>query len=100
MVGPEILFAIYQCFFFEGFCAKWLHKAVSKPTIHASAKLCRSRRDGRWPHLACSMDVIVSKFALLEAEFLLGRPVTIVRDTSAIDSARSWMIQSMCISVW
>ena len=43
------------------------------------------------------MDVIVSKFALLEAAFLLLRAVTIVRDTSATNSSRSLMIQSMCI---
>ena len=94
MVGPEILFSIYQCCFLAGFCAKWLHKAGSNPTNLASAKLCRSadRRDWRWPHLACSMDLIVSKFALLEAEFLLRRSVTIVRDTSAINSSRSLMI--------
>ena len=27
------------------------------------------------PHLACTMDVILSKFALLEAEFLLLRAI-------------------------
>ena len=35
------------------------------------------------------MHVIVSKFALLEAEFLLRRSVTIVRDTYAINSSRT-----------
>ena len=45
----------------------------------------------------CSINVIVPKFALLEAEFLLRRAVTIVRDTSAINSSRSLMIQSMCM---
>ena len=48
-----------------------------------------SRRDQRWPHLACSMDAIVSKFALLEAEFLLRRSVTIVRGTSVINYSRT-----------
>ena len=47
----------------------------------------------------CSMGVIVSKFALLEAEFILRRSVTIVKDTSAINSSGSLMIQSMYISV-
>ena len=72
MVEPEILFSIYQCCFLAFFCTKWVHKAGSNPTNHASWKLCRSRR---WPHLACSMDVIVSKFALLEAEFFCGEPL-------------------------
>ena len=27
MVGPDILFSIYQCCFLAVFCAKWLHKA-------------------------------------------------------------------------
>ena len=42
MVGPEILFSIYQCCFLVVFCVKWLHKAVSNQTNLASAKLCRS----------------------------------------------------------
>ena len=50
-------------------------------------------------HLACSIDEIISKFALLEAEFLLWRAVTIIRDTSAINSSRRLMIKSRCISV-
>ena len=51
-----------------------------------------ARREGVW-------DGVISKVALLEAEFLLRRSVTIVRDTSAINSSRSLMIQNMCISV-
>ena len=41
MVGPEILFSIYQCCFLAGFCAKWLHKAGSSPTNLTSARLGR-----------------------------------------------------------
>ena len=98
MVGPEILFLIYQCCFFarSGSMKRVLAQLTYKYLSEAASV---SRWDGRWLHLACSMDVIVLKFALLEAEFLLLRAVTIVRDTSAINSSRSLMIQSRCISV-
>ena len=46
--------------------------------------------------LVGSMDIILSKFALLEVECLLRRAVTIVRDTSATSSSQS-MIQSVCV---
>ena len=37
----------------------------------------------------------VSKFAVMEAEWLLRRAVTIVRDTSATSSSHILMIQSV-----
>ena len=47
------------------------------------------------------MDVIVSKFSLLEAEFLLRRAVTIVRDTSAINYFTKFDdTVSVCVSVY
>ena len=46
-------------------------------------KLCRQ---------ACSMDIILSKYAVLES--LLRRAVTIVRDTSTTSSSQSLKIQS------
>ena len=101
MVGPEIIFSIYQYCFFGGFLREVAPQSVFYPQLTLPQRSCvgQRRRDRRWPHLACSIDVIVSKFALLEAEFLLRRAVTIVRDTSVINSSRSLMIQSMCISV-
>ena len=43
--------------------------------------------DRRWCHLACSMDIMLSKFTVLEAGWLLRRAVTIVRDTFATSSS-------------
>ena len=43
------------------------------------------------------MDIIVSKFVVLEAEWLLRRAVTIVMDTSAPSSPQTSMIQNVCM---
>ena len=45
----------------------------------------------------CTMDIILSKFTVLEAEWLLRQAVTIVRDISATSSSHSLMIQSVCM---
>ena len=85
MVGPEILFSIYQCCFLEFYCVKWLHKAGSSPTNLTSAG-CVGQPSG--PEVAPPS--VFNGRNCSEA-------VTIVRDTSAINSSRSLMLQSMCM---
>ena len=43
------------------------------------------------------MNIILTKFTMLEAEWLLRRAVTIVRDTSVTSSSESLIIQSVCM---
>ena len=43
------------------------------------------------------LEHLASRYAVLEAEWLLPRAVTIVRNTSATSSSQSLMKQSVCI---
>ena len=81
MVGPE--------FYFRNF---FLDKAAPQTVLWTSkSDFCR-----KWHHPACSIHVILSKNAVLE--WLLRRPVTIVRDTRATSSSQSLMIQRVCMT--
>ena len=87
MVGPEFYFR--SIIVVKSVCSSRFTKHV----------LWISERDfwRKWRHLACSMDIILSKCDVLDAEWLLQRNVTIVMDTSATSSSQSLMTQSVCV---
>ena len=53
--------------------------------FHTKCVLWKSKRDfcRKWRHLTCYMVIMLLKYAVLEAKWLLRQAATIVRDTSA-----------------
>ena len=79
---------VFCVFFARGGSTKRVLAQLTLPRETLSVR----RRDRSWHHLASYMDIILSKLAVLEAEWLLPCTVTIVRETSATSSSQSLTI--------